>query len=55
MNPFYTEAFSGPQADDIAGAQFIYGQAAVPEASTWVAGLTLAFGGFGLWRMRRSA
>jgi hypothetical protein len=25
MNPFYTEAFSGPQADDIAGAQFIYG------------------------------
>ena len=31
MNPFYTEAFSGPQADDIAGAQFIYGPAnAVP-------------------------
>ncbi|WP_020656694.1 matrixin family metalloprotease [Massilia niastensis] len=27
MNPFYTEAFSGPQADDIAGAQFIYGPA----------------------------
>ena len=25
MNPFYTEAFSGPQADDIAGAVFIYG------------------------------
>lgn len=25
MNPFYTEAFSGPQADDIAGAQFLYG------------------------------
>jgi hypothetical protein len=25
MNPFYTEAFQGPQADDIAGAQFIYG------------------------------
>lgn len=25
MNPFYTEAFLGPQADDIAGAQFIYG------------------------------
>lgn len=26
MNPFYTEAFSGPQADDIAGARFIYGR-----------------------------
>jgi Matrixin len=34
MNPFYTEAFSGPQADDIAGAVFIYGPprvAAIPE------------------------
>lgn len=27
MNPFYTEAFRGLQADDIAGAQFIYGAA----------------------------
>ena len=25
MNPFYSEAFSGPQADDIAGMVFIYG------------------------------
>lgn len=25
MNPFYTEAFTGPQADDIAGMQFLYG------------------------------
>lgn len=25
MNPFYTELFSGVQADDAAGAQFIYG------------------------------
>ncbi len=25
MNELYTEAFSGPQADDIAGAQFLYG------------------------------
>lgn len=32
MNPFYTEAFSGLQADDIAGAQFIYGRAvSIPE------------------------
>jgi hypothetical protein len=36
MNPFYTEAFSGPQADDIAGAQFIYGspQTPVPAPGT---------------------
>jgi hypothetical protein len=34
MNPFYTEAFSGPQADDIAGAKFIYGE--VPEPATIV-------------------
>jgi hypothetical protein len=35
MNPFYTEAFSGPQADDIAGAQFLYGAAvSTPEPST---------------------
>lgn len=27
MNPFYTEVFSGLQADDIAGAQFLYGPA----------------------------
>lgn len=31
MNPFYTEAFSGLQADDIAGAQFLYGAAPIPE------------------------
>lgn len=27
MNPFYTEAFRGLQADDIAGARYIYGAA----------------------------
>lgn len=31
MNPFYSEAFSGPQADDIAGMQFIYGKAVTRE------------------------
>lgn len=40
MNPFYTEAFSGPQADDIAGAQFLYGTPVttqpVPEPGTYV-------------------
>ena len=37
MNPFYTEAFSGPQADDIAGARFIYGTrvvVGVPEPTS---------------------
>lgn len=35
MNPFYTEAFSGPQADDIAGAVFIYGPPQeAPEPAT---------------------
>lgn len=38
MNPFYSEAFFGPQADDIAGAQFIYGlpSVGVPEPSTYM-------------------
>ncbi|HRE19038.1 MAG TPA: matrixin family metalloprotease [Rhodocyclaceae bacterium] len=45
MNPFYTEAFHGLQADDIAGAQFIYGArvAQVPEpASLALFGLMMA-------------
>lgn len=32
MNPIYTEAFAGPQADDIAGAQFLFGAAAAAAA-----------------------
>ncbi len=56
MYAFYNEAFVGPQADDIAGAQYIYGAPiAVPEASTWAAGLALFFGGIGVWRTRRQA
>ncbi|MBV1879490.1 MAG: matrixin family metalloprotease [Pseudomonadales bacterium] len=31
MNPFYSEAFTGLQADDIAGAQFIYGPSSVVD------------------------
>ena len=32
MNPFYTEAFAGPLADDANGAQFIYGSPnVIPE------------------------
>lgn len=55
MNPFYTEAFAGLQADDIAGAQFIYGAAvAVPEPETYamlLAGLGLL--GFAARRRRQ--
>ncbi len=37
MNPFYTEAFLGPQADDIAGMVTIYGQPQLaPEPMTLV-------------------
>jgi hypothetical protein len=57
MNPFYTEAFSGPQADDIAGARFIYGRrqvaGEVPEPATMILlGSGLAYGAF---RKRRQA
>ncbi|MEO8165724.1 MAG: matrixin family metalloprotease [Betaproteobacteria bacterium] len=48
MNPFYTEAFSGPQADDIAGAVHIYGApvSEVPEPTTFV--IWSLAGGLGL-------
>ncbi len=36
MNPVYTQAFHGLLADDIDGAQAIYGVAAVPEPSTMI-------------------
>lgn len=51
MNPFYTESFLGLQADDIAGAQFIYGVSPVPEPSML---LMLSLGlGMMLWMRKR--
>ena len=52
MYPFYSEAFVGPQADDIAGARFLYGtgDAVVPEPSTFA---LLGIGLIGLIGYRR--
>ena len=57
MNPFYTEAFVGLQADDIAGGCHIYGcgPVGVPEPGTLaLAGLGL-LGMMGLRRSRKGA
>lgn len=51
MNPFYTESFQGPQADDIAGMQYIYGP--VPEPSTWAL-FALGVAALSLSRRRRT-
>ncbi len=59
MNPFYTEAFSGPQADDIAGATFIYGSPVVVPPTVPVPAalplLTVALAGLGVLGRRRKA
>ena len=60
MNPFITEDFRGPQADDIAGAQEIYGAPAtapvpLPAALPLMAGALALLGGLGLRRRRAAA
>ena len=52
MNPFYSEAFMGPQADDIAGMVYIYGP--IPEPSTWAL-FALGVAALSLSRRRRPA
>lgn len=57
MDPFYTETFSGLQADDIAGAQFLYGesQTMVPEpGSLALASSAIVVYAF-RWRKRRNS
>lgn len=51
MNPSYTEAFSGPQADDVAGAITIYG-AHVPDGGASGLLLSFALTGLGLFSRR---
>lgn len=56
MNAAYTETFSGPQADDIAGVQFLFGGApGAPEPLTMTLGIiVLATLGFRISRQRTS-
>jgi hypothetical protein len=57
MNPFYTEAFLGPQADDIAGMRFIYGRQVDPPGIPEPGSIVLVGTGamlLALWR-RKSA
>ena len=53
MEPFYTEAFSGPQTDDINGAQFLYGRNIPLPPGVPDAGGSLALGLLGLLGMSR--
>ncbi|WP_170125307.1 matrixin family metalloprotease [Jannaschia seohaensis] len=58
MNPYYNPALSALQADDIAGAQFIYGEAAavpLPGGIAFLSGGVIFLGALGLRRRRRAA
>ena len=57
MNPFYTEAISGPQANDIAGAVFLYGAPSVVPlpAALPLFGSALFLMGLMGWRQRKKA
>ena len=54
MNAFYSESFSGPQADDIAGAPFIDGAAPQTEVPAPASALVFVFGLAGLGWARRT-
>ena len=56
MNRFYTEAFSGPQADDIAGARFLYGPAVIPiPAALPLFGSAVVVMGLVGWRRQKKS
>lgn len=55
MNPFYTEAFSGVQADDAAGAQFIYGGKIAVSEPGIISLFILGILGFSLFRRKQWA
>lgn len=57
MNPFYTQSFRGPQQDDIAGVQAIYGVRAIstvplPPGLPLLGGAIILLGGLGRRRAR---
>ena len=53
MNPFNTESFSGPQADDIAGVRFLYGPATVSDVPEPTTILLFGAGLLGLVTLKR--
>lgn len=56
MNAYYTEAFIGLQADDIAGAQYIYGAPVpIPPSALLLIGPVLGLIGYRKRRRRESA
>jgi len=55
LNPYYSESFTGPQADDIAGMQYLYGAAEVTETPLPATFLLMIIGLFGLYRIKNTS